>query len=181
MLALVCFFYARFSSASCTSSCFPVQVSKLWNCFGLCFFQEVSLRAETKYIHKTYLWLFTGMRHKSTECILLQSDQLWQTQSLSSYPSIFFFTTYTVGSVCKTCFYREFPWNQKRAVCTVIRLSRPPSPCDLQRLQTWVTCRHLLYCFYTVFTLRDLSWKNSVAWHLLCRRFIEGLNTKSEL
>lgn len=92
MLALVCFFYARFSSASCASSCFPVQVSKLWNCFGLCFFQEVSLRADTKYIHKTYLWLFTGMRHKRTECILLQSDQLWQTQSLSSYPSLFLTT-----------------------------------------------------------------------------------------
>lgn len=112
--------------------------------------------------------------------ILLQSDQLWQTQSLSSYPSIFL-TTYTVGVVCKTCFYREFPWNQKRAVCTVIRLSRPPFHviCNVCKLESHAGI--FFYCFYTVFTLRDLSWENSVAWHLLCRRFIEGLNKKSEL
>lgn len=90
-----------------------------------------------------------------TAFILLHSDQPRQTQTLSSYPSIFL-TTYTVGVVCKTCFYREFPWNQKRAVCTVIRLSGPHSPCDLQRLQTWVTCRRLFDCFCTVFTLRDI-------------------------
>lgn len=106
--------------------------------------------------------------------ILLQSDQLWQTQSLSSYPSIFLTTV-------QNMFLQGVSLKSKESCLHCYQIVSSTLPCDLQRLQTWVTCRHLFYCFYTVFTLRDLDWKNSVAWHRLCRRFIEGLNKKSEL